>query len=108
MEKEPRRVSAMEQMASIRQKAQKGRTNQYKSSVAVETREVNGKIEESIPIENRVCFVNKIEARSNHFEVCDHHYSIQCHFRGKPASEQLCKKIGQQDRDINIVGLIGK
>lgn len=58
--------------------------------------------------EHPVCFINKIHARGNFFEVCDRNYSIRTHFCGDKAHGKLKMEISDQLGDLNVLCLLGK
>ena len=62
----------------------------------------------AVPFASQVCFISKIHARANVFEVCDKHYSIRAHFVGATARTALEEKIKEQSAELNVLGLLGK
>ena len=56
-----------------------------------------------------MCFINRIDARKNCFEVCDFKHSVRCEFlESTEGYNKLVEAIEKQSKNLNILGLLGK
>jgi len=74
-----------------------------------ETAKLNWELADLRSGKHFICYVSRVDARCDIFEICDLQFSVSCKFIGLMAKSKLASIIrNQQNANLNILGLIGK